>query len=306
MNGPRDAGPPDLGPSSEYRPVEGGYLVYPPGGPDEVFVPESAFRTSENFIDGVDAVVSVIPVVGDVKDVVEFVTGHRLIDGQELSAMDRGFALIGAIGVVGDIAAGVRGLSAGAKIADRFEEQASDALKMIEEARSASAGTDAMHYETQRLFDAWGDLAAAKEIRDQYGATGRFIADTSGKIGSAHDAFEIAAFIASAVFGESAPDVTATSERDEPEPDTTATSGLNEREPSTEAFDVVAEVRSRSSDLEGEAKAVKFDIREDLLTDAELDLERRTEAPSDEELNIDNDSVSDSSSDEVDVKDKDR
>jgi len=215
MNGPRDAGPPDLGPSSEYRPVEGGYLVYRPGGPDEIFVPESEFKTSENFIDGVDAVVSVIPVIGEVKDVIEFVTGRRLIDGQELSAMDRGFALIGALGVVGHIAAGVRGLSAGAKIADRFEEQASDALKMINEAREASAGTDAIHYHTYRLFDAWEDLAASKVIRDQYGATGRFIADTSDKIGWAHDSSEIAVFVASAVFGESEPDVTATSGLDQ-------------------------------------------------------------------------------------------
>ncbi len=249
-----DAGPPPDPGNSRFRPVVGGYLVYAEGGPEEYFVPEEALDGVKNFIDGFDAVLGVVPIVGNAKDVIECITGRRLLDGQELSATERTLALVGALAVVGNIVNGVRLLSGGAKAVAAYEEAATDALKAIDEARKASDGA-ALHEATLRFFDATDELADAKVIRAEYNRlnespTGQFLANKAGPIDKIADWSNLVAFIAVAQFGIR-PDAELVTQ-DQPETES----------PST--FNMEADARSRTYDAEADANAGTFDMRQDI------------------------------------------
>lgn len=205
-SGPVDAGPGDAGPVGEpcagpnpdpapgvwwenTQAQDAGLWVGPPAGPGElVFVPERYLTVSA--VMWVDVVASVLPVVDNIKDVYEAVTGRGLFTGEELGAFDRVMAAVGALGVVGEVVSFAANLTPAARVATAYADDLVDVAKTADDARVASTGVSRSEA-TLKFFDALDEANAALKAVDAYGEVGRAVSMVS-EIDTASDYIELA------------------------------------------------------------------------------------------------------------------
>lgn len=172
--GPRDAGvgepcagpgpnpPPGPGVQWEMTPSQdAGLWVGPIAGPysdeDLVFISEADLLT--HWRDWADAIASVTPGVGTVKDVVEAVTGHNFITGEDLTTSERLLAVVGVLGALGEAAQQVARASAAV-------DDAADAARAADSLREASL---------DRVADAADAAERATALRDLQESTLTFL-----------------------------------------------------------------------------------------------------------------------------------
>ena len=146
-----------------------------PGEPsDLVFIPEA--ELAKGFRGFVDTALSVTPIVGQVKDVVEAVTGHNFITGEDLSALERGLAVIGALGVLGKAVSVAGELSAGADLMRTVADKAVEAAKAADVVREGSTGFSRSEA-TLRFLDSLDEATAALRAADEFNAVGKALAN---------------------------------------------------------------------------------------------------------------------------------
>lgn len=168
--------------------------IYGPYGPEDlVFIPEA--ELGKGFAQFVDVTLSVTPFVGQAKDVVEAVTGHNFITGEDLDGFERALAIIGALGTIGDatsyVAKGLAGV-----------DEAAEVLKRVEAVREADPAGWSLDT-TLKFWDAFtkADAAVRAAEMSRAGVAGRILSGV-GKIDTFADWTELMATVAGAVSAE--------------------------------------------------------------------------------------------------------
>lgn len=226
--GPTDAGVgeqcagvnPEPGPGVQWENTptqDAGLWIGPPAGPGElVFVSEAELAV--DWVEWLDVTLSVMPVAGSIKDVFEAVTGNSILTGDDLGAMERVMAVVGALGVVGGAVSKASRMSAGADVARANADEAIEALEQADAVREASEGW-ARSDATLKFLDTLDEARAAIDAADEYGALGRIMSDL-GEIDTVADWMELVSKVAQAVSpGEAPEDVEDASTEATPEPD---------------------------------------------------------------------------------------
>lgn len=208
----RDAGPADTGAGEQATGVnsapgpgvhwentpthDAGVWIAPPAGPEDlVFVSEAELAV--NWAEWLDVTLSVLPVVGTVKDIVEAVTGRSLITDEDLDTLERVMAVVGALGTVG----GAVSRAAGGHAADA----AAEAVTRADAVREATEGWERSEA-TLDWLDAVDRARAAFEATDHgYDAVGRVMSKV-GDVDTVADWVALVSQVAEAVVGDGVPD----------------------------------------------------------------------------------------------------
>lgn len=133
-----------------------------PSALERAIVDKIGSQNVDNIIRVTDAIVSVAPGTGAVKDIYEAATGHNIMTGEQLSAVERGIAIFGVV-TLGSGTALIRGtqmLSKAAKIAEqgkaieqvvgsantvaRVADKARDVDRVVSEAKAVEKATESV------------------------------------------------------------------------------------------------------------------------------------------------------------------